>query len=102
MTMTTTERNAATLAEAKALLQKRGNSTDIVLFERATKYIALSAETHQTSTNGIISKRRRADVISDGAVAEELTTILSWRLGFTPNFWRGAAIINSQIKEQPK
>jgi hypothetical protein len=77
--------------QAKALLAEHGNATDALLFERAAQYSKSAGETTQASVNGIISKRRRADIESDNAVLDELAMILSWRIGYTQSFWRNAA-----------
>ena len=83
--------------EANATIGKHGNATDVLLFERATRYAKSRMETQTASVNGIIHKRRRADIESDNAVLDELAMILSWRLGFTQSFWSNAAYLASKM-----
>ena len=95
------DHEAKVLADAKAALEEHGNETDKLLFERLGRHVVSSLETEYQTANGISHKRRRLDVVSDGAVAEELALILSWRVGgWTQNFWSGAA--HAAEKEKKK
>jgi hypothetical protein len=77
--------------DALEVLERKGNDTDHVLFERASRYAKSSRQTTYLSRGGIRKNRTQKDMSSDANIATELALILSWRLGWTVTFWNSAA-----------